>query len=108
MVKKFVGPRVGMMEFQRIATGELEAFFVAWREKHWADRSLDPEVMPELEWWNELLHYFGGKGLRDRSKKSIAPEDCADCGKPIKGKPIYFMGTSARCEACHEKRMLDQ
>lgn len=34
-------------------------------------------------------------------------DDCADCGKPIKGEPIYFMGTSARCQKCHDKRMRD-
>jgi hypothetical protein len=31
--------------------------------------------------------------------------DCVDCGKQIKGKPIYGAGTSARCAECHKKRM---
>lgn len=31
-------------------------------------------------------------------------EDCADCGRKIVGDPFYWMETSARCAACHEKR----
>jgi len=30
---------------------------------------------------------------------------CADCGQPIEGEPIYWMGTSARCIPCHTERM---
>lgn len=30
--------------------------------------------------------------------------DCGDCGQ-ITDKPVYFMGTSARCPDCHDKRM---
>lgn len=34
--------------------------------------------------------------------------DCADCGKKIQGEPIYFMGSSARCQSCHAKRLEDK
>lgn len=35
----------------------------------------------------------------------ICDEYCADCGMPIEGTAIYWMGTSARCNICHHKRM---
>ena len=45
------------------------------------------------------------KGLENVQTDDIKKEDCADCGNPIEGEPIYWMGTSARCKNCHEKRM---
>ena len=41
----------------------------------------------------------------EAAMKEESAVDCADCGKKIEGKPIYWCGTSARCQACHHKRM---
>lgn len=53
-----------------------------------AGRSAPRWTCPECEYW------------------ASTPDDtCADCGDPIEGTPIYWCGTSARCQTCHQERM---
>ena len=35
----------------------------------------------------------------------VSNPPCKDCGEDIEGEPAFFMGTSARCRKCHDRRM---
>jgi predicted Zn-ribbon and HTH transcriptional regulator len=62
----------------------------------------NPEPL-NLENWEAL----NGKKKKARQAIQKILENaisCADCGG-FTDSPIYFMGTSARCPVCHDKRM---
>lgn len=44
---------------------------------------------------------------KDYSKKAQGDHWCADCGKKIEGRPIFYMGASTKCVPCHLNRVRD-
>lgn len=57
---------------------------------------------------NRKIREAAEKKAVEQLKAAMGADDilyCADCGQPVEGEPIIWMGTSPRCESCHKKRM---